>query len=300
MSLYNKIKKTLTDTVDVVVDRTTLQAQKSRLRIVMRNEAKLTNDAYIELGKYLYENCRENASESIEDICRRIDLSKERMKRAQDRYCEVLEEELVSKEITRNEVKESLHKMKEPIVSKAKDTADMVSELKDAAKEKASELKEKIPAVKVKVGHGIITDEAAEGDEVKEVSIEIAAENPTDSAADSDAAAEQVVTEPVTITVNDEAAESKEDEITSDVSPEEIYSYSAPLPSSTASNEAEPTDSAQTQEIQRVMAVDIVTEEDDEEVSTYAKPYTAPTASDKAKKLKNIIADNSETADPND
>lgn len=299
MSLYAKIKKTLTDTVDVVVDRTTLQAQKSRLRIVMRNEAKLTNDAYIELGKYLYENCRENASDSIEDICRRIDLSKERMKRAQDRYCEVLEEELVSKEITRSEVKESLHKMKEPIVSKAKDTADRVSELKDAAKEKASELKEKIPAVKVKVGHGIITDEAAEIDEVKEVSIEIAAENPTDTAADSDEAAEQVVTEPVTI-ANDEAAESEEDEITTDVGPEEIYSYSAPMPSNTTSNEAEPTDSAETQEFQRVMAVDIVTEEDDEEASTYVKPHTAPTASDKAKKLRNIIADNSETADPND
>lgn len=305
MSLYYTIKKALTDTVDVVIDKTTTQAQKSRLRIVMKNEAKLTNDAYIELGKYLYENCRENASEDVESICRRIDVSKERMKRAQEKYREVLQEELVNREITKNEVKESLQKMKEPIVTKAKDTADKMCELKDAAKVKAAELKEKIPTVNV--GYGEVNNESNENvADTKEQT-----ENPSASASDTvinngdEIFVKDAAETPVSFSVSNSSADRsmpEKEESYKEASVKEpsveIYSYSTAAPSD--ADEAESTDETETQEFQRTMAVDILTEEDDEDDIPVIKPYSAPTALDKAKKLKGIIVDNSEIADPND
>lgn len=317
MSFYETIKKTLTDTVDAVIDKTTTQAQKSRLRIVMRNETKLTNDAYIELGKYLYDNLREGANVDVELTCQKIDCSKQRMQRAQERYREVLQEELVNREITKTEVRENFQKIKEPIVAKAKDTAEKVTELKDAAKEKAVELKDKMP--KVKVGYGEITEASAQNTEYGKETADIPAETANTSNIGEDAlhSATQKITEPLssdlisrasatkeetekkapTITFVTAEIDNSEDEITSDVAPQEIYSYSAVCDSS----EAEPTDSSVTQEFQRTMAVDIA---DDADFENYTSTGSFPkaTASDKANKLKKIISeqesDNSESADP--
>lgn len=317
MSFYETIKKTLTDTVDAVIDKTTTQAQKSRLRIVMRNETKLTNDAYIELGKYLYDNLREGASEGVELTCQKIDCSKQRMQRAQERYREVLQEELVNREITKTEVKENFQKIKEPIVAKAKDTAEKVNELKDAAKEKAVELKDKMP--KVKVGYGEITEDSTQRAEYvnKTADIPAAAEEGSNIGEDALHSATQKITEPLssdlinnaytkeeadkkapTITFVTAEIDSDEDEITSDVAPQEIYSYSAVSDTS----EAEPTDSNVTQEFQRTMAVDIADDADFEDNTAGNSAFPKATAFDKANKLKKIISeqenDNSESADP--
>lgn len=297
MSLYYTIKKALTDTVDVVIDKTTTQAQKSRLRIVMKNEAKLTNDAYIELGKYLYENCRENAAEDIESICRRIDISKDRMKRAQEKYREVLQEELVNREITKNEVKESLQKMKEPIVTKAKDTADKVCEFKDAAKIKATELKEKMPTVNVGYGE-INSEEAATDKEQSENTAKVVSDTVINNG--DEISVKDATENPVNFSVSNSSADRSvpEKEKSDKEASVEIYSYSTASPSETDAAESAP--ETETQEFQRTMAVDILTEEDDEDDIPVIKPYSAPTALDKAKKLKEIIVDNSEIADPND
>lgn len=324
MSVYDKIKRALTDAVDVVVDKTTLQAQKSRLKIVIKNEAKMTYDAYVELGKYLYDNCNEESPQEIIDLCRKIDNSKMRMQRAQDRYREVLQEELAHREITETEVKENLGKMKEVITAKAKNTADKVSEIKDTALEKTSEkvtkinntakgkaeeIKNKMP--KIKVGCGVLTDEKTEDDKIAEEIFDNAVEDAIETVINSDEditlqeAIEQAVTTSVTASVNDEIAAKNEceEEIVSDVSPQEIYDYTEITMEEyeKLSNEAESDDEAATQEIQRVMAVDIAEEEDDEPEEE--KTYVKPTAADKVKKLKVIISehteDSEESAEPN-
>ena len=149
MSIYNEIKRALATTVDVIVDKTTTQAQKSRLVTVMKNEEKIANQVYIELGKYLYRNLREEVPEDVQQLCTKLDQSKERMSRAQQIYREVIQQELVNREINKSEAKDSFQKIKDPIVTKAKDTAVKV---KDTAVDTASKVKgtAKDTAVKVK------------------------------------------------------------------------------------------------------------------------------------------------------
>lgn len=211
MGFYKAIKKTLTDTVDAVVDKTTTQAQKSRLKLVMRNEARLMNEAYIELGKFFYNSLREDATPELEDICEKIDTAKQRMSRAQEKYREVIQEELINKEITKNEVRENLRSMKEPIAAKAKETAEKVSDIKDAAvekaadikeaaAEKASEIKEKLP--KVEVGYGEVKNNEV-GGEAAEENFGTPEADITETVAEKDEltvqeAIEQAVTEAVT------------------------------------------------------------------------------------------------------
>lgn len=336
MGFYGTIKKTLTDTVDAVVDKTTTQAQKSRLRLIMRNEAKLANDAYIELGKYFYNNLRNDASAELEDVCKRIDISRERMSRAQQRYRDVIQEELINKEITRNEVKENLQKIKEPIVAKAKDTADKVSDMKDAAVEKAAEIKEKIPKPKFEVGYGEIKNDGNE----TEIAIEIfenSADNLTEEPAESpkemtvQEAIEQAVTEAVNASLNnesvadhplhteyevddnDEDEEKDEEEFSNEEAepecedtnddtavPNTIYSYSDDPLYETSSEEAAslPPSEPVNQEFQRTTPVDIIDEEEFEEEEPKAKKRTVPSIQLKARRLKEIIkGDNPENKD---
>ena len=149
MSVYNEIKRALSTTVDVIVDKTTTQAQKSRLVTVMKNEEKIANQIYVELGKYLYRNLRDDVSEDVQQLCQKLDQSKERMSRAQQIYREVIQQELVNREINRSEAKDNFQKIKDPIVTKAKDTAVKV---KDTAVDTAAKVKgtAKDTAVKVK------------------------------------------------------------------------------------------------------------------------------------------------------
>ena len=149
MSIYNEIKRALATTVDVIVDKTTTQAQKSRLVTVMKNEEKIANQIYVELGKYLYRNLREDVPEDIQQLCGKLDQSKERMSRAQQIYREVIQQELVNREINKSEAKDNFQKIKDPIVTKAKDTAVKV---KDTAVDTAAKVKvtAKDTAVKVK------------------------------------------------------------------------------------------------------------------------------------------------------
>ena len=128
MSIYKDIKNAVTSTVNMVVDKTSSQAQKSRLVTVMRTEEKRTNQLYIQLGQYLYENLRDVMPEDIAQTCNLIDASKERMARAQAKYREVIQQELVNREISKAEARENFVKIKEPIVAKAKDTAVKVKD----------------------------------------------------------------------------------------------------------------------------------------------------------------------------
>ncbi len=325
MGFYNKIKKAVVDTVDAVVDKTATQAKKSRLLTVMKNEKLLTNQAYIELGKYYYNNLRENSPEYVEEICGKIDSSKERMSRAQEKYREVLQEELVNKEITKDEVKENFQKIKEPIVNKAKDTASKVSDLKDAAIEKAAELKEKLPKQKIEVGYGETTvseDNIEAEEEIFDTAVETAIETVIES--DSDMTVQEAIEQAVTEAVNEELSKPTRD-INEDIivyeddgpfindddddilysssiygtnkksngnEPKEIYSFSEDKKAAEAAYDDEsfvpPTEQVD-QEFQRAMPVDIISEDEFEENEPEVKPIAKAAPKFKATKLKRII-----------
>ena len=139
MSIYKDLKRAVISGIDVLADKTATQAQKSRLVTVMKNEEKIANQAYVALGKYLYSSMREGMPEDVQQLCKVIDASKERMSRAQEIYREVIRQEEVNSEIGRTEVKENLRKVREPIVAGAVNTAAKASVIvKDTAKDTAA------------------------------------------------------------------------------------------------------------------------------------------------------------------
>lgn len=214
MSIYNEIKRALATTVDVIVDKTTTQAQKSRLVTVMKNEEKIANQVYIELGKYLYRNLREEVPEDVQQLCTKLDQSKERMSRAQQIYREVIQQELVNREINKSEAKDSFQKIKDPIVTMAKDTAVKV---KDTAVDTASKVKgtAKDTAVKVK-------DTAVErAEELKNK-----AHKPTEEISE-EAAVEIETTEVIVPEAQKEADIAKTEEIVEPIETNEIVTESA-------------------------------------------------------------------------
>lgn len=192
MSIYKDLKKAFISTIDVLADKTSTQAQKSRLVTVMKNEEKIANQAYVALGKYLYSTMREGMPEDVEQLCKVIDSSKERMTRAQEIYREVIRQEEVNGEINRTEVKENFRKVKEPIVAgavntaakasvlvkdTAKDTVAKAETLKTAAAERAEDIKSKIHHEKEETAENAVETAAMPEAEREVIDVEVGSPN---------------------------------------------------------------------------------------------------------------------------
>lgn len=266
MSVYKDLKKALLSGLDVIADKTSTQAQKSRLVTVMKNEEKIANQAYIALGKYLYNSMREGVPEDVEQLCAVIDASKQRMSRAQDIYREVIRQEEVNSEIGRTEVKENFRKVSEPIVEgaktkaakasvivkdTAKDTAAKAETLKAAAQTRATEVKAKIKADREAAAA------AAEAEAEETAAEEIDTESET-AAADTEAIETAVMEDAKPQAEPETAAE----EIDADEADDE---ESAPMP------------------------VEVISEEEFEENEPVVKPAEKSTPIFKARKLRDIM-----------
>lgn len=266
MGIYKDLKKAFISTFDVLADKTSTQAQKSRLVTVMKNEEKIANQAYIALGKYLYTSMRSDLPEDVEQLCGVIDASKERMTRAQDIYREVIHQEQINSEIGKTEVKENFRKVREPIVAgaantaakasvlvkdTAKDTAAKAESLRAAAAERAEDIRSKMQKEKAASEAAAPEDEAADptAEAVEDISAPIA-----ETEAPETTAQEAVVSVEVTTTESDEPE--------SEPQPEEDSSI--PMP------------------------VDVISEEEFEENEPIIKRIDKNPLS-KARKLKDII-----------
>lgn len=85
----------VTGALDFVIDKNKVQAQVNRLRLVMRNESQLMDKSYIALGKYYYNELREQQEHAAnEKICQTIDKSKVRMDRARAHYHTLMENQI--------------------------------------------------------------------------------------------------------------------------------------------------------------------------------------------------------------
>ncbi len=323
MSIYKDIKQAVTSTVNMVVDKTSSQAQKSRLVTVMRTEEKKANQLYIQLGQYLYENLRDVMPEDIARTCELIDASKERMSRAQTKYREVIQQELVNREINKAEAKENFVKIKEPIVAKAKGTAVKV---KDTAIDTASKVKSDT-STKVEELKRTVSEKAAERKQNKEKPViientELEENTPVEEISDSiiDVKEEADVNEAITeaVDVNENAPEEIFDGA-DDTAPapieyngpvaaeEETNVFDVPMtaetPISTASvsevaeedEDPTPKDKPLDQEFQRSVPVDIISETEFEENEPEVKPLDKSNPIAKAMKLRKIISKKNES-----
>lgn len=267
MSIYKDIKKALVSTIDVLADKTSTQAQKSRLVTVMKNEEKIANQAYIALGKYLYTSMRDGLPEDVEQLCAVIDASKERMTRAQDIYREVIRQEEVNTEIGRTEMKENLRKVKEPIVAGAVNTAAKASVIvKDTAKDTAAK------AESLKAAAAVRAEDIRAKMRREKEELEAAAE----------AAEEKIDTETLE-TAQD--AEEIENAVMENAQPEAVAEPEAEA-------EAEPAPEADEETMP--MPVEGISEEEFEENEAVVKPIEKSDPITKAKKLKDIMTKKTE------
>lgn len=105
MAFIDSVKKGFTDAVDTVsgitqtiIEKNRLNAQLSRLRAVMKSECEMINRAYITLGKKYYENKINNKAdvcENEEELFEIIENSKAQIRRARERYRQLLESRTV-------------------------------------------------------------------------------------------------------------------------------------------------------------------------------------------------------------
>ncbi len=154
MSFTENVKNGLNYTADMIAEFSASIAEKNRLHKQLKSIEKLiktdtaTRDqAYIELGRYFYENLREGASAENEALCVVIDTADERISKASLKYVEVMN--LQNSTSIRSENAEKLGKI---ISEKAKESAKIAKEkgtefaenAKSFATEKAEIIRDKV------------------------------------------------------------------------------------------------------------------------------------------------------------
>lgn len=82
MNFFETVSSNVTKAVDYVVEKNRKAAIMNRIRIVIKNERENEARAYVALGKYYYEHLRDPQNEETEHLCRAVDFSDQRMKKA--------------------------------------------------------------------------------------------------------------------------------------------------------------------------------------------------------------------------
>ena len=90
MDVFKNIADSVTKAVNFVVDKNRRTAIINRLKIVIRNEKEIEARAYIELGKYYYENLRDPSNSRTEPLCTAVENADRRLKRAFSKLDEML------------------------------------------------------------------------------------------------------------------------------------------------------------------------------------------------------------------
>ena len=105
MAFIDTVKTGITTAVDTVsgvtqtiIEKNRANAQLNRLRAVMKSECEMINRAYIQLGKNYYENKidgKDDVCPNEEELFSIIEQSKENIKRARERYRQVVESQSI-------------------------------------------------------------------------------------------------------------------------------------------------------------------------------------------------------------
>lgn len=82
MDIWKNASQSFTKAVDYIVDKNRRAAIMNRLKIVIKTEKDAQNHAFIQLGKYYYENMRDQQNEETEEYCKAVDNAGARLQRA--------------------------------------------------------------------------------------------------------------------------------------------------------------------------------------------------------------------------
>ena len=158
MDIKNDIKNSVkfasnaaTDAVQALVEKSRLRANANRIRQVIKSDTELRNQAYIELGRFFYENMRDNLDEEQEALCVVVDKTTKRIEKATKKYTEQFE--LIDETKLYSDNSE---KLKKAVCSAANTISDKTKlkaqDIKQAAKESVAEIsykaKDKVEEIK--------------------------------------------------------------------------------------------------------------------------------------------------------
>lgn len=146
MAITNDIKSGLkltadavTDVTQSVIEKSRLKAKANRIKQVIKNDTQRREQAYMELGKYFYENHKDLIPSELSQDCIIIDKTTFRIDKATTRYFEILAE---YDNITFSS--ENTDKIKMIVCEKTeefkKNTGDKINEVGTKTKAKATEL----------------------------------------------------------------------------------------------------------------------------------------------------------------
>ncbi|MBQ9679189.1 MAG: hypothetical protein IJV48_00690 [Ruminococcus sp.] len=181
MDITNNIKNGLVFVGETVSEIAASVAEKNRLRVqlnhikgLIKADSATRDQAYVELGRYFYENLREGTSPENEAICAVIDAANDRISKASLKYVELLNIQNDTK--IRSENAEKLAKaVSEKAAATAKVAKEKGAEALDKAKAATADLSEKAKvtaadlAEKAKVTAADLKDKAADkAEELKE------------------------------------------------------------------------------------------------------------------------------------
>lgn len=139
------IADTASEIAESIAEKNRLRAQLNHLKKLIKSDSATRDQAYAELGRFFYENLREDASPENEALCAVIDTTSERITKASLKYVEVLN--------IQNETKirsENAEKLKKIMAEKAAVAADKAkvqgAQLARKTKEFAADTAEKAKA----------------------------------------------------------------------------------------------------------------------------------------------------------
>lgn len=89
MDFLKSAASSVTKAVNFVVDKNRRSAMMNRLKIVIKNEKESQARSYIQLGKYYYQNLRDEQNDETEPLCSIIDNTGVRLKRAYEKLDEL-------------------------------------------------------------------------------------------------------------------------------------------------------------------------------------------------------------------
>lgn len=90
MDIFKNVADSVAKAVDFVVDQNRKTALINRLKIVISNEKEVKARAYVALGKYYYENSRDEENGETENLCAAIDNADRRLKKAYTKLDELV------------------------------------------------------------------------------------------------------------------------------------------------------------------------------------------------------------------
>lgn len=148
------IGEALSDVSKILIEKNKIRAQCSRIKQIIKGDTNTRNNAYAELGKFYYMNCRENATKENEELCALIDKMNARIEKASLKYLELQTLQNNTKIQSENTEKlkaavaESAEQAKQDVAAKAKEygakASEFATEKWDQAKAYATNQYEKV------------------------------------------------------------------------------------------------------------------------------------------------------------